>query len=146
MIELRYPDATPKTRAGAIHKEIFDPVRKRWVSLSPEEWVRQQFIQLLIQTHAYPTSLMAVEQSISLGALQKRFDLLVYDRSQQPWMMVECKAETVALSETVLDQILRYNMSVPVRYLLITNGVQCMGWERDGISMQPLRKIPAFIV
>jgi hypothetical protein len=60
--------------------------------------------------------------------------------------MVECKAETVALSETVLDQILRYNMSVPVRYLLITNGVQCMGWERDGISMQPLRKIPAFIV
>ncbi|MFM7646166.1 MAG: type I restriction enzyme HsdR N-terminal domain-containing protein [Sphingomonadales bacterium] len=146
MIALQYPDVTPKTRDGVSHKEVFDPVRKRWVRLSPEEWVRQQFILLLTTTHGYPLSLMAVEQSLLLGDLHQRADLLVYDRSQLPLMMVECKAETVVLSQMVLDQILRYNMSIPVRYLLITNGTQCMGWERDGLSMQALRKIPDFIV
>jgi hypothetical protein len=89
---------------------------------------------------------MAVEQSITLGALQKRFDLLVYDRTQQPLMMVECKAETIALDDSVLDQLLRYNISVPVRYLLITNGTHCMGWERNGQTMVSLGKIPDFTV
>jgi predicted type IV restriction endonuclease len=146
MIELRYPDILPKTRAGAAGKEVLDPVRKRWVHLSKEEWVRQLFILLLTETHRYPISLMAVEQSITLGALQKRFDLLVYDRTQQPLMMVECKAETIALDDSVLDQLLRYNISVPVRYLLITNGTHCMGWERNGQTMVSLGKIPDFTV
>ena len=146
MIELRYPDMLPKTRVSGDTKEVFDPVRKRWVRLSPEEWVRQLFILLLTETHRFPTAWMVVEQSITLGALQKRFDLLVYDRSQQPWMMIECKAETVALDGAVLDQLLRYNMSVPVRYLLITNGTHCMGWERTGDTLSPLQKIPAITV
>ena len=146
MIELCYPEVLPKTRSGGSIKEVFDPVRKRWVQLSPEEWVRQLFILLLSETHRFPTALMAVEQTISLGAMQKRFDLLVYDRSQQPWMMIECKAETVALDDAVLDQLLRYNMSVPVRYLLITNGAHCMGWERTGQTLVPLQKIPSITV
>jgi hypothetical protein len=146
MIELQYPDILPETRARGGGKEVFDPVRKRWVRLSPEEWVRQLFILLLAETHRFPIAWMAVEQSIALGALQKRFDLLVYDSAQQPWMMIECKAETVALDASVLDQLLRYNMSVPVRYLLITNGAQCMGWERNGPHLIPLQKIPALTV
>jgi hypothetical protein len=144
MIELRYPETLPKTRSSLGSKEVFDPVRKRWVRLTPEEWVRQLFI--LTETHRFSTAWMAVEQSIALGALQKRFDLLIYDSSQQPWMMVECKAETVALDDEVLDQLLRYNMSVPVRYLLITNGAQCLGWERNGNTLIPLQKIPASTV
>lgn len=146
MIELQYPKVLPKTRASGGNKEVFDPVRKRWVHVSPEEWVRQLFILLLAETHSYPTALMAVEQSISLGALHKRFDLLVYDRAQQPWMMIECKAESIALNDAVLNQLLRYNISVPVRYLLITNGATCMGWERTEQGMVSLRKIPAFTV
>ncbi|MFM8710787.1 MAG: type I restriction enzyme HsdR N-terminal domain-containing protein [Sphingomonadales bacterium] len=146
MIELHYPARLPKTRVSGDAKEVFDPVRKRWVRLSPEEWIRQLFILLLTETHRFPTAWMAVEQSITLGALQKRFDLLVYDSGQQPWMMIECKAETVALDEGVLDQLLRYNMSVPVRYLLITNGSSCMGWERSGQTLIPLQKIPAISV
>ena len=146
MIELRYPEILPKTRSSQGVKEVFDPVRKRWVRLTPEEWVRQLFILLLTDTHRFPTAWMAVEQSILLGTLQKRFDLLIYDSSQQPWMMIECKAETVALDGEVLDQLLRYNMSVPVRYLLITNGAQCLGWERNGSTLIPLQKIPAFTV
>jgi Type I restriction enzyme R protein N terminus (HSDR_N) len=146
MIELHYPDTTPKTRSQAGTREVFDPVRRQWVHLTPEEWVRQQFLQLLTETHQYPASLIAVEQSISLGALQKRFDILVYDRLHQPWMMIECKAQAVALDEGVLEQLLRYNMSVPVRYLLITNGSFCMGWERDGKTAVSLQKMPAFTV
>jgi hypothetical protein len=146
MIELRYPDARPKTRKQNGNQEVFDPVRKRWVHLSPEEWVRQQFIQLLIETHRYPAALMAVEQSIFLGTLSKRVDLLIYNRTQQPWMLIECKAETVQLNDVVMEQLLRYNMSVPSRFLLITNGISCMGWEREGSSLHPLRKIPDYTV
>jgi len=146
MIELQYPIATPKTRSQAGNREVFDPIRRKWVHLSPEEWVRQQFLQLLIETHQYPASLIAVEQSIALGDLQKRFDILIYDRHHQPWMMIECKAQSVALDESVFEQLLRYNMSVPVRYLLITNGSHCMGWERDGRQAISLRKIPEFAV
>ncbi len=144
MIELHYPDAAPKTRDHSGNKEVFDPVRKRWIQLTPEEWVRQQFIQLLALTHGYPLSLMAAEQSFSLGSLQKRFDLLVFDRSHKPLMMIECKAPAITLDESVLSQLLRYNISIPVRYLLITNGPHCLGWERDGKTILPLEKIPDF--
>ena len=146
MIALQYPDKTPAIRQRNKDREIFDPVRKKWVLLSPEEWVRQQFLLLLTEAHQYPVSLVAVEKSFSLGTLQKRFDILVYNRSQEPWMMIECKAQSVALDESVFEQLLRYNMSIPVRYLLITNGSHCMGWERDGRQAISLRKIPEFAV
>lgn len=146
MIELRYPAISPRTRQGAQGAEVFDPVRKRWVNLSPEEWVRQQFVLLLTETHHYPMALMATERSIELGPLQKRVDLLVYDRSQQPWMLIECKAETVTLNNSVLEQLLRYNMSVPCRYLLITNGIVCWGWERDAQALHPIEKLPIYPV
>jgi hypothetical protein len=146
MIALQYPDKTPAIRQRNKDREIFDPVRKKWVLLSPEEWVRQQFLLLLTEAHQYPVSLVAVEKSFSLGTLQKRFDILVYNRSQEPWMMIECKAESIPLDETVLEQLLRYNMSIPVQYLLITNGLQCMGWERGDDTVVSLEKIPVFPV
>ncbi|MBM3922891.1 MAG: type I restriction enzyme HsdR N-terminal domain-containing protein [Sphingomonadales bacterium] len=146
MIALQYPDKTPAIRQRNKDREIFDPVRKKWVLLSPEEWVRQQFLLLLMEAHQYPASLVAVEKSFSLGALQKRCDILVYNRKQEPWMMIECKAESIPLDETVLEQLLRYNMSIPVQYLLITNGLQCMGWERGDDTVVSLEKIPVFPV
>jgi hypothetical protein len=146
MIELHYPDRAPATRHRESVSEIFDPIRKKWIRLSPEEWVRQQFLLLLTEQHQYPASLVAVEQSLYLGTLQKRFDILVYNRMQHPWMMIECKAESVPLDQRVLEQLLRYNMSVPVQYLLITNGLYCMGWERGGDTVRSLEKIPVFPV
>lgn len=142
MIELVYPAIEIPQRTNAGTSQLFDPVRKKWVARTPEEWVRQHFLQLLIREYNYPPSLLAVEKAIKLGSLTKRFDILVYDRSHHPWMMIECKSSDVMLSDAVLDQLLRYNMSIPVSFLLITNGPFCMGWERKEKGLVSLHKIP----
>lgn len=144
MIELIYPDVELPQRTGEGSSQLFDPIRKKWVARTPEEWVRQQFLQLLIQVHRYPAGLVAVEKAIKLGSLTKRFDILVYDRSHQPWMMVECKSSEVMLTNEVLEQLLRYNLTLPVPYLFITNGPHCMGWQRAEKGLVPLQKIPSF--
>jgi hypothetical protein len=144
MIELHYPDSEIPQRLEAGASQLFDPLRKKWVARTPEEWVRQHFLQLLIKHHQYPPSLIAIERSIKLGSLTKRFDILIYNKVHKPWMMVECKSSDVTLNESVLDQLLRYNLSVPVPYLLITNGPFCMGWKRTEKGLLSLDKIPAF--
>lgn len=144
MIELLYPELDIPQRLIAGSSQLFDPFRKKWVARTPEEWVRQHFLHLLIKKHLYPASLMAVEKSIKLGSLTKRFDILVYNKLHHPWMMVECKSSQVALSDSVLEQLLRYNISVPVTYLLITNGPYCMGWKRTEKGLISLDKIPLF--
>lgn len=142
MIELCYPESTVAQRKQDGIAQLFDPLRKKWVARTPEEWVRQQFLQLLTTSQGFPSALIAVEKSLLLGTLTKRFDILVYDQEHRPWMMVECKAPEVVLTSSVLEQLLRYNMSIPVRYLLITNGLYCMGWERTEKGLLALDKIP----
>lgn len=104
--------------------KIFDPVRRRWVRLTPEEWVRQQTIVMLHERYGYPLELMQVEAAITLNGLTKRCDIVVYGRDVKPWMIVECKKEGVALSQKVVDQACRYNLVLKVPYLLLTNGKQ----------------------
>ena len=106
------------------HEEIFDPVRRRRVALTPEEWVRQQTILMLHEGYGYPLELMQVEAAIALNGLTKRCDIVVYDREVKPWMIVECKKESVALTQKVIDQACRYNLVLQVPYLLLTNGRQ----------------------
>lgn len=142
MIELCYPEQSIAERQQDGIAQLFDPFRKKWVSRTPEEWVRQQFLQLLTVSHGFPAALIAVEKSLRLGTLTKRFDILVYDQQHRPWMMIECKAPEVMLTPTVLEQLLRYNISMPVRYLFITNGPHCMGWERAEKGLFALEKIP----
>jgi hypothetical protein len=125
MIKIEYPPYKPKIKEEVGKEFIFDEFRKRWVLLTPEEWVRQNFLQYLTQTKKYPASLIAIEKEIKLGELKKRFDVLVYDRESNPWMIIECKEMNVALDKTVLDQVLRYNISLNVSYLVITNGTYC---------------------
>lgn len=124
---------------------IFDELRRLWVRLTPEEWVRQNFLQFLVQTMRYPASLIAIERELKLGELRKRFDVLVYNRQHQPWMMVECKAMEVNLDESVLQQVLRYNIAVPVPFLVVTNGHYCAGFEKRDQQLQPLDILPVFI-
>lgn len=123
---------------------IFDPLRKSWIRLSPEEWVRQNFLQYLLQVKGYPAALIAIEKEIMLGELSKRFDILVYDQAHKPWMMVECKAMEVALNEKVMEQILRYNLSTPVRYLVITNGSYSSAFERNESGLHIIRELPVW--
>lgn len=129
-------------RDGVEH--IFDTFRRKWVVLTDEEWVRQNFLQYLLQTLQYPASLIAVEKEIKLGELKKRFDILVYNKEHSPWLIVECKAMNVPLDESVLQQALRYNMSVPVSYIVITNGTQCMAWHRHDGRLDILNELPLF--
>lgn len=126
MIKIEYPPYQPKIKKEAGREMIFDEIRKRWVVLTPEEWVRQNFLQHLTSVKNYPASLIAVEKEIKLGELKKRFDIVVYDKSTKPWMIVECKEMNVSLDRSVLEQVLRYNLSLQVPYLVITNGSYCL--------------------
>ncbi len=142
MIKIEYPAYQPKIKNDGGKENIFDEVRKRWVLLTPEEWVRQNFLQYLVQIKKYPAALIAVEKEIKLGELKKRFDIVVYDAASNPWMVIECKEMNVKLNRLVLDQVLRYNITMQVPYLVITNGSYCMAFECINNELKPLEELP----
>ncbi|RYG01138.1 MAG: type I restriction enzyme HsdR N-terminal domain-containing protein [Chitinophagaceae bacterium] len=144
MIKIMYPQYSYKIKEENGKEVIFDPARKSWVRLTPEEWVRQNFLQYLLQVMNYPASLVAVEKELQLGELKKRFDLLVYDRKHKPWMMIECKSMDVELDEAVLSQILRYHIAIPVPFLVVTNGAWCSAFEKMDGKLKPLEILPAY--
>ena len=144
MIKIDYPAYPFRLKTEKNHEWIFDDLRKSWLRLTPEEWVRQNFVQYLVQVKKYPSSLIAIEKEIQLGELKKRFDILVYSHQHKPWMMVECKEMTVQINETVLEQILRYNIAVPVQYMVLTNGSYCIGYEKLNNSLSFLNELPPF--
>ena len=113
-----------RTRIFNGKEQIFCEWRKRWVRLTPEEWVRQQLLHRLVEQLGYPTSLIAVEAPIKVGEVQKRCDAIVYNSAMQPLILIECKAETVSLTQKTLDQAITYNRKLNVPYLLLCNGVQ----------------------
>jgi len=142
MIKIEYPPYQPKIKKEDDKELIFDALRKRWVILTPEEWVRQNFLQYLIHVKKYPASLIAIEKEIKLGDLKKRFDIVVYDAVTKPWMIVECKEMNVNLDKNVLDQVLRYNITMQVPYLVITNGSYCMAFECNNNDLKSLKELP----
>jgi hypothetical protein len=103
---------------------IFDVIRKKYVVITPEEWVRQHFVHYLISHFKYPKSLVKVEGGLLYNQLQKRSDILVFDREGNPWMIVECKAPTLLLSDRTLQQAAVYNATLKAKYLTVTNGLQ----------------------
>lgn len=144
MLNVEYPDPSFSIKTENGRRLIFDPLRRKWLLLTPEEWVRQNFVQHLIQVKNYPAALIAQEKIIHLGDLRKRFDILIYDRRHHPWMMIECKAPSVALNENVLHQLLRYHISVPAGLLVITNGSTSYGWEKKERNLVLISELPAW--
>ena len=133
MIKITYPKYQFKIKKEGNIELIFDAFRKRWLVLTPEEWVRQNMLQYLTATKKYPAKLIAIEKEISLGELKKRCDIVVYDRNALPWMIIECKEMNSPINSKTLDQVLRYHITLPAKYLVITNGSYCYGFEkRDG--------------
>jgi hypothetical protein len=145
MIKIDYPPYQPKIKKEQDKEFIFDDVRKQWIMLTPEEWVRQNFLQYLIQIKKYPASLIAVEKELKLGELKKRTDVIVYNTNSQPWLMIECKAMSEPLNEKVLQQILRYHITIPVPFLAITNGSFCFGFEKVDGAFVEIDALPAFV-
>lgn len=143
MIAINYPVPDFRIKEENGKEYIYDSIRRKWIVLTPEEWVRQNFIQYLVKEKEYPAALIGLEKEIVLGEMRKRFDILIYNREHQPWMMIECKEMNVALNEDVLQQLLRYNVSVPVPYLVITNGRECFAWGKIKQGLISLDSIPA---
>jgi hypothetical protein len=146
MQTLQFPSFEYKIKAEKNQHFIFDEVRKKWLVLTPEEWVRQHLIHFLIQFKHFPSSLMQLEKQIKLNDTKKRFDLLVYNNRLQPLLLVECKAPNVALSQLVLDQILRYNLEIAAQIILITNGLQHVVYTYDKLTQKytVLHEIPDY--
>lgn len=125
---------------------VWDPVRKIWAALTPEERVRQAFVSYLINYKNFPASHIANEQAIELNGMSRRCDSVIYDKTGQPKVIVEYKAPTVTLSQKVFDQISRYNLVLHVDYLIITNGLKhyCVKMEYPTGKYSFLQDIPAY--
>jgi len=144
MIVINFPEPGFRIKKENGKEYIFDALRKKWLVLTPEEWVRQNFVQYLLQVKKYPASLIAIEKEIQLGELKKRFDILIYNLSHEPWMMIECKAAGIKLDDSVVQQALRYNLSVPVNYIVISNGNQTYAWEKKDGELHILSSMPGY--
>ncbi|MFT4093464.1 MAG: type I restriction enzyme HsdR N-terminal domain-containing protein [Niabella sp.] len=143
LIEYPRPDFKIEHRNGQPY--IFDNIRRKWLLLQDEEWVRQNFVQYLLQVMQYPRSLIALEKEIYLGELKKRFDILVYDYNHKPWLLVECKGNKIPITESVLHQVLRYNISMPAEYLVLTNGNHNYGWKKENGQLTAISSLPEFL-
>lgn len=114
--------------------QIFDPIRKKFVALSPEEWVRQNFIQYLISEAGYPKALIRVESGLNYNQLSKRSDILVYDRQGQVFLLAECKNESIEIDENTLRQASVYNQIIRAKFLALTNGRQLLVYQADHLT------------
>ena len=123
MQKLNYPSYTFKLKTNENKTLIFDIVRKKYVTLTPEEWVRQNTIHYLFKEKNYPISLMAVEKQLKIRTLRKRIDIVSYTNDGIPFLIVECKAPSVQISQDTYDQIARYNLKLEAQILMVTNGI-----------------------
>lgn len=147
MEKLNLPEHILKSRLTAKGKiEVFDEFRKKYVTLSPEEWVRQQFLWYLVNVKKYPASLIAVEKGLVLNGLQKRFDAVVHNNKGIPFVLIEFKSAGVQLEQKVFEQIAAYNMKMKVKYLIISNGLQhfCCAVDYDKQQFKFFEDIPEY--
>lgn len=143
MIRVHYPPHPFKIKEDEDRKEfIFDELRKVWLRLTSEEWVRQNFVQYLLQVKKYPPAYVAVEREIKLGERKKRFDIMVFNQAAKPWMMIECKKMERKLDSTVIWQALHYNIAVPVKYLVLTNGEKSLAYIKEDMDFKPVGELP----
>ncbi len=141
MEQLNIPSFEYKLRKNAGKLYIYDELRKKFLVLTPEEWVRQHFVHHLINHYQYPKSLIKLESGLQYNQRQKRSDIQVYDRQGNIFMIIECKAPYIALSQAVFDQAAQYNKILQSPYLCITNGMShaCChtNWQTQAISFLP---------
>jgi hypothetical protein len=131
MVKLNLPSFHVDLKKEQDRIHIFDLLRKRYIVLTPEEWVRQHFIHYLINHLQYPKSLIKLEGGLRFNKLQKRSDIVIYDRAGQPWMVVECKAPTLKIGERTVHQASVYNYTLKAKFLVVTNGLEHYCYQTD---------------
>lgn len=148
MESLNLPTYSFNIKFQGQRKYIFDTLRKKYVLLTPEEWVRQNFLKFLTENKNYPASLIFVEMEFKLNTLSKRCDAVVFNRSGNPVLIVECKAPNVKIDKLVFEQIARYNMQLKVDYLIVTNGLShyCCKIDFENQTYSFLNDIPDYEV
>jgi len=143
---LNLPEYEFKFREQNGQKQIFDSFRKKYVALTPEEWVRQNFLMYLISKKKFPQSLISVEAGLKVYKRSKRTDIVIYDKTGNPLVIVECKAPTIKINQEVFDQIVRYNIALKVKYLIVTNGLEhyCCSLDYEKITYKFHQEIPDY--
>lgn len=131
MQQLRFPTYDFRLKSSENKVRIFDVVRKKFVLLQPEEWVRQHVLHQLIFDKGYPESYIKVEKQLMVNKLQKRYDIVLYNREGQIHLLVECKAPNIKITQRSFDQIARYNMQLKATYLMVTNGLEHFYCQMD---------------
>lgn len=124
MQALNLPPYQPKVKCNENNRLIFDFIRKKYIVLTPEEWVRQHILHFLVHIKQYPISLIAVERQFTINGLSKRFDILIFNKMGKPTIVIECKAPNVKITQNSFDQTARYNLKLNANYIMITNGLQ----------------------
>jgi hypothetical protein len=122
-LSLKYPPFEPRIKTVGERTMIFDFIRKKWLVLTPEEWVRQHVLNYLVTEKKFPASIISIEKELTLNDLKKRYDIVVYNSDLKPFLIVECKAPFISLDNLVIQQALRYNLTVKAELLMISNGV-----------------------
>ncbi|MBF7091667.1 type I restriction enzyme HsdR N-terminal domain-containing protein [Flavobacterium sp. ALJ2] len=146
MQKLNFPSYLFRFKNSENKVSIFDEIRKKFIILTPEEWVRQHVVQFLMMEKKYPKSLINVEKVLKVNGLRKRYDIVVYNPDGTIYILVECKAPEVKISQATFDQIARYNMTMNAQFLTVTNGLQhyfCqMDFENEKYNF--LRELPNY--
>ena len=124
MLKLNLPTYNFKLKSNENKTLIFDIIRKKYMVLTPEEWVRQHFVLFLMDEKKYPASLIAIEKQLTVNNLKKRSDILVFNSDGKPEILVECKAPKVKITQDTFDQIARYNLKLKANFLILTNGLE----------------------
>ena len=124
MLQLNLPEYNFRIKKLDDKLFIFDTQRKRYVSLTPEEWVRQHFIRFLIEVKGYPAAYLAIEKQLSMNGMKKRCDAILYNEHSLPVLIIELKAPTVAITQSTFDQVAVYNAKLKVDFFMISNGIE----------------------
>lgn len=143
MIIVEYPNLPFKIKEISGKQSVWDAIRKKWLTLTPEEWVRQNFIQYLVEGLGYPSAVLSLEKSFVVDGLRRRYDIVVY-KDAKPWILIECKQPDVAIDDKVLMQALRYNIKLQVPNLVITNGTHSFGWCIENQQFVELTEMPVW--
>ncbi len=143
MSELNLPSYPFRLRTTGQSKEIFDSIRRKFVTLTPEEWVRQHFLVFMIDHLKYPASLINLEKGLVFNERKKRTDIVVHDRNGKPWMIVECKAPSVVLNEETFYQAASYHLKLKVQYLGVTKGIKHYGGKLEKDSLALVKGFPS---
>jgi predicted type IV restriction endonuclease len=146
MQPLNFPKYDFRFKNSENKVSIFDPIRKKFILLTPEEWVRQHVVRLLIDEKKYPKSYINVEKVVKVNGMNKRYDIIVFNKDGSIFLLIECKAPEITIDQKTFDQIARYNMILNANYLMVTNGLNhyfCeMDYEKEQYSF--LRDLPDF--